>query len=714
MIPLGRRLRSNRRWVNRVIFAVTVLLTLLAFLIPFLTSQQTGSLTVGAVAPQDFQAPYSDTFESQTLTQQARQRAAQSVLPIYLPPDPSITRNQVELQQSVLHYIDLVRSDAYADTGQKISDLGAVQGVDLNQQMASGILGLSDARWQRVQQEAVNLLQGAMRNPIRESDLNSVLASLPSMVSLDLSDQETAIALTLTRPFVAPNSLYSPDQTQAAREKASAAITAVTQSYAQGESIVRSGEIITPQAMEALNHYNLIQNAPTWGYWASVLGLVALLVAAFAAYAAHRDLPFATSTPRALVSALMFLVFLYAGRALAAWQPGIAHLLPLQALAISLVPLFGLEPALVLGIPLSLLVPFALPDTSSLILFYLVVTFFGTLVLGRGRRIGNFFSAGIASGAAGSLLLAIIPLAQPAANLTPELPSILSALVGGLLAGPIALLIQNALAQPLGLTPPLQLMELLRPDHPLLRLLIQNAPGTYQHSLQVSNLAEQAAEAIGADGLLTRVGAFYHDVGKSTNPQYFIENQIPGQINPHDQDDPEASAHVIIQHVLDGLQLADRYHLPERVKDFIREHHGTRVVRYYYALALEAAGSDPSKVDAAAFRYPGPSPQSRETALLMLADSCEARSRAELPQTPEKLHELISSVFDTILQEGQLDETDITFKELSIAEETIYETLRNTYHPRIRYPEIPPSQMPAPPALGDSEARSSPSGDRQP
>jgi putative nucleotidyltransferase with HDIG domain len=245
----------------------------------------------------------------------------------------------------------------------------------------------------------------------------------------------------------------------------------------------------------------------------------------------------------------------------------------------------------------------------------------------------------------------------------------------------------------LGTITSLQLVDLTRPDHPLLRLLLREAPGTYQHSLQVANLAEQAAERIGADALLTRVGALYHDIGKTVNPVYFIENQPPGFVNPHEDLPPAESAAIIIQHVKDGLDLGRKHRLPQRILDFVSEHHGTGLTRYQYYNAIQAASGDEGRVDQAKFRYPGPRPQSRETAILMLADGSEARVRAERPTDDQKLHNIIKSVIADRIASGELDDTRLTLHDLTLIAESFTATLRGVYHPRLQYP--PRAQPPA-------------------
>jgi len=237
------------------------------------------------------------------------------------------------------------------------------------------------------------------------------------------------------------------------------------------------------------------------------------------------------------------------------------------------------------------------------------------------------------------------------------------------------------------LTTALQLIEISRPDLPLLQFFLRNAAATYQHSLQVANLAEQAAELIGADALLTRVGALFHDVGKALNPMFFIENQPHGEMNTHEDIDPVEASAAIIAHVTDGVTLAHKHKLPRRIDDFILEHHGTMVTRYQYNQALEKAGGDASKVDVEKFRYPGPRPRSRETGLLMLADGSEARARAQRPQTEDDIRKIVLATIEGAQKQGQLDNTQLTLRDLSIITDAFVTILRGAYHPRITYPK---------------------------
>jgi putative nucleotidyltransferase with HDIG domain len=333
------------------------------------------------------------------------------------------------------------------------------------------------------------------------------------------------------------------------------------------------------------------------------------------------------------------------------------------------------------------LAAYGLPNTLDLMPYYMLASLTGVLVLGSARRFWVFFRAGIAISLAGIAMILAFRLPFNQMDWVGIVTLSGAAVFNGMASASITLLLQYFLAQILGLTTPLQLLEISRPDFPLLQFFLRNAPGTYQHSLQVANLAEQAAENIGADALLTRVGALFHDIGKAVNPSFFIENQTHGSLNTHDDLDPAESSAAITQHVLDGIKLARKYRLPRRIDDFILEHHGTMLTRYQYTKAVEAMGGDESRVDASKFRYPGPSPRSRETALLMLADGTEARVRAGRPSNEEELLAIVHSAIEYAQTSGQLDNTQLTLSDLNKIAESFVTTLRGSFHPRIEYPK---------------------------
>ena len=222
---------------------------------------------------------------------------------------------------------------------------------------------------------------------------------------------------------------------------------------------------------------------------------------------------------------------------------------------------------------------------------------------------------------------------------------------------------------------------------------MMKTPGTYHHSLLVGNLAEQAAEAIGADAFLTRVGAYYHDVGKMNRPYFFVENWLEGGENPHDQLDPWSSTQIIINHVKDGLELARRHKLPRRIQDFISEHHGATLVRYFYHEAQKLAGEG-QEIDPEDFRYPGPKPQSKETAILMLADSCESATRSIHPESRSAIDEIVRKIINQRLIDGELSDSDLTLRDLEAVRQIFVRSLHGVHHPRVKYPADSSQQTP--------------------
>jgi len=676
-----------------IILIVSGLIAFFALILPQSFRQSSFPMEIGDVAAQDILAPYSLTFESEVLTEQARQEAANAVNPIYLPTDPSIGRRQVERLRTILYYLTTIRQDSYASREQKLSDIQAINEINFSEETRNRILEISASRWEEVESEATNVLEQIMRNTLREGDIYGAKRNIPSLVDFSFPEDQARIVVELVEPFVVPNSLYSEEQTQVAREEARQSVDPVIRSFIAGETLVRRGQIIREVEWEALQRYGLIQPANRTQdiIGAGILSLTAFLLIGL--YFKKQNAYEEYSVKAILLIAGTFLVFLAAARFVIFDRTVLPYIYPIAAFGLSLSVLFNFEVAAILSLILAVMTAYGMPNGFDLTIFYVIPGIIGMLALGKGRRIAAFFGAGITIGFAG---VAVILAYRLPDSLTDWIGiatlSGVSMLNGVGVAG-LTLLLQYGFSQILGKTTALQLLDHARPDHPLLQQILRNAPGSYQHSLQVANLAEQAAEAIGANGLLVRVGAIYHDCGKSKNPQFFIENQVKEEIDAHDDLDPVVSAQTIINHVIEGVELAKKYHLPDQIIDFIREHHGTMYTHYQYSQAVKEAG-DPSEVDKSLFTYPGPKPQSRETALLMLADGTEARARSEVPRDEAELRSLIDVVFEFYEKNGQLDDTNLTLKDLQVIKDSFFHTLMGTYHPRVKYPDLKKPEQP--------------------
>jgi hypothetical protein len=330
----------------------------------------------------------------------------------------------------------------------------------------------------------------------------------------------------------------------------------------------------------------------------------------------------------------------------------------------------------------------------------------GALKLRRGERLTSFAWAAGYVVVMNLLVLSAFRLGSGALSVRAAAELALAAVANGLLAMTLTLVGVYLLGSLPGMTTSLHLLELSRPTHPLLRQLLLKAPGTYHHTLVVSNMAERAAEAIGADSLLARVGAYYHDVGKTIRPYFFVENRDEG-LDPHEWLDPYASAQIIIGHVKDGIELARKYRLPRGVAAFIPEHHGTMLAPYFYREADKQAGGDPEKVDKSLFVYPGPKPQSRETAIVMLADGTEATARSKRPSSIEELEQIVGEAMQSRILAAQLDESPLTMEDLRAIQRAFADVLRGLQHPRIDYPAEGVAEKPT---LEDEDVRDLRSG----
>ncbi len=675
-----------------LILILTGIIAFGAIILPISSRPTAFELSVGSVATQDFQAPRNLTYTSDYLTEQRITSIKNSVTPVYLNIDPAISRQQIDRLRKSIDFITLVRNDSYSDLSQKINDLSNLTHTQISRDLATQLINLDEQTWVSLQREAILVLEQVFRATIRDNQVQEAKQRVPTLISFSFSEDNTKIIEKLVSPFVVPNSLFSKELTDEAINLAIEQVEPVEKSYSPGEIIIRRGQIIDNQTYEALEKFDFISpDNKQQEYFAT--GIFVLVQIFLLGLYFSRQRSNALSVKEILIISIAFIIFLLSAKFLIPNRTVLPYIFPFAGFTFAIGTLFGFEAAFVLSLSLSSMISFGSFDFQSLLPFYLIPSICGSLILGQGRRISVFFSAGLVTGVLSAGVILAIRLLDGSTDLIGMITLSGASLFNGMASASLGLLMQFFVAQILGITTAIQLLEISRPDHPLLQYILTNAPGSYQHSLQVANMAEQAAKDIGADQLLTRVGVLYHDAGKAANPSFFIENQIASDINSHDELDPYLSAATIIQHVPDGVDLAKKFRLPSRIIDFIKEHHGTLMVKYFYVKAIEANNHDSNSVDVDDFRYPGPIPQSKETALLMLADGVEAKARADKPTNREELEKIIHGVIDFCLKEGQLEDTELTMKDLNIIINSFSNTLINTYHPRIKYPELKPQPV---------------------
>ncbi len=686
--------------------------------------QQALALQVGQVAPQDILAPFSISYESEVLTRQRIQVAMNSVHDIYDPPDPSVARQQIQLARQVLDYIADVRADEFATTEMLLADLRAIDTLTLTEEAAAAILAFSPERWNEIDEQIVSVLERVMRTEIREDTLRSTKQNLPNLVSVRFREDEVALISSIVEGLIRTNTFFNEERTRQARQAAADAVTPEVRSFERGQIVVRGGSLVTEADMEALTQLGLLQR-PTDRRLQDLLGVLlvsVIILLVFILYLSrfHRRL-LADSTMLSLAAGL-FLATLLAMRLAGPDRVVQPYLVPTAAMGLMITALAGPSVAVAGTVGLAVMIGFMVDSTSALAIMTLLGGLVGVLTLTNTERFNSYFVSGLLIGLMNAAVVLVFFLDGYPTDSLGAVTLVTAGIINGLLSGVLALMGLYVISSVFNIPTSLRLLELTQPNQKLLQRLLREAPGTYQHSLQVANLAELAAERVGANAMLTRVGALYHDVGKMKAPHFFVENQVDG-INPHEGlNDPYRSARIIIDHVTEGEELARSTGLPARVRDFIREHHGTTRPMYFYQLAVDRAGGDESAVDRSRFTYPGPRPRSRETAILMLADSCESTIRARRPKNKQEIADIVRYIFDLRMAEGQLDDSDISLSDLSEIQRVFVESLQGVFHPRIAYaggPLAPPanSTQGAPDGSGagrDAATGSEPAGvDRQ-
>lgn len=646
------------------------------------------SLQVGDVAPL-ITAPADITITSDVLTEQARQSSANSVQPIYDPPDPNVAQRQTQQAQRILAFIQNVRRDTYATTEQKIADLNQITALTIDEEIARLILQFDDETWSAIEQEILNVIPLVMRNSIRADNLSTERTLLPNQVGLRFEPNEREVIVAIAEDLIRPNTFENPEETESAREAAVEAVQPVELSFVRGESIVTPGTPVGEVEYEVLQRLGLLQNSESRVPSIARALIASLLVLSVSGLYLLRFTPhLLTGTPSMLtLLGTIYLITLILTRVIGI--NGNIYLFPAAAMALLFVAISGPHIALLGSVSLGFQVGLMAQNNLEIVALITGGSIMGVLTLRRAERLNSFFMSGLALSVVNAAVITIFSLTGPTVgemDLATKL--LISVSSGALLVPAAAIAFMYVLSFVFNLPTALKLIDLAQPNKPMLHKLLRDAPGTYQHSLQVANLSTQAANAIGADAQLTNVAALYHDIGKMENPIFFTENQTPNMGNPHDAlNDPYRSADIIIGHVTLGDEMAKAARLPRRIRDFIREHHGTTQVYVFYKQAVEQAGGDESAVDLEEFTYPGPRPRSKETAIMMLADSCEAAVRSEKPESKEAIKAIVESVINGKRDQGQLDKSNLTLNDLREIKTIFVDILQGMFHPRINYKE---------------------------
>ncbi len=504
----------------------------------------------------------------------------------------------------------------------------------------------------------------------------------------DALKQESDL-LVLSRPYIKPNIIYDVARTQLFLKEREEQIIANTGLINQGDRIISEGNLIDDEKyliLESLREeYNNRQSDKVLPFQLAIGQLIYILILLITLYAFIHFFRRSVLEYVANVNLILFTVFWMVFLALTAIRinPNWLYVIPFPILPVIMRAFFDTRLALFVHIITILLVGYYAPNSFEFLFIEFIAGISAIInVTGLYKRSQLFIAAVKIIGVYIVSYLAFI-LLQESEIAVDQLYSFGYLMASGffsLLAFPLIFIYEKIFGQVSDLT----LLELADTNSPVLRELAQKAPGTFQHSMQVANLAERAALTIEANTLLVRTGALYHDIGKLYKPLFFVENQVTG-VNPHDDLAFEESAEIIINHVIEGVQLAKKRRLPELIIDFIRTHHGTTRVEYFYHQYIKSFPAEEADVER--FTYPGPKPFSKETAILMMADSVEAASRSLKEKTAENISQLVDGIIDFQMTSKQFDNADLTLREISAIKNVFKRQLANIYHARIEYPE---------------------------
>jgi hypothetical protein len=680
------------------IAAAILILVMTAILGADILPAETFQYQPGDVARSDIVASRPAAFDSVALTQAAREAAREEVPFQYTYTTDTAIAIAAEQATAFERRVDKVDTAFGAEelTAEERSSLleGAIP--DLTESARTTLAGLDAARWAAVRTQAAKVLDSTLLAELRETDVAQTRTRLAGRMAGDLNEAERMLAAELISPLIVPNSSFDQGLWDRARDAAAAAVDPVRVTVATGEIVVRTGQRLTAADIEKIRALGLGETTPVVVTFAGWFLLSTLVVATLLAWIWrfrptlwHRN------------NVLVLIGLLLAGTTLAlkitAGRAILGFFLPIAAIGMLLAILLDASVATIVVAVIAIIGGVLNGNSLEFATYTFLGGVAGIIAVRKGDRLQLFVQAALAIFLVNVVVVSVFSLLD-LRDFRGVLELWFASGVAALGSSVAAVGTFAVLGSVFGILTVFQLLELANPSQPLLRRLLVETPGTYHHSLMVGNLAERAAEAIGADPLVTRVAAYYHDIGKLANPLAFIENQAGGE-NIHDQLEPEMSAQILKQHVADGIDTAYAARLPKALIAFIPQHHGTAIMSYFYARARERAAEPygglltaqgekaAAAVEERRFRHAGPKPQTREAALIMLADGVEASVRSLAARDEPAIRAMVGRIIDERTSDGQFDECDLTLRDLERIRNAFVQQLLGMYHTRIAYPQ---------------------------
>jgi putative nucleotidyltransferase with HDIG domain len=705
----------------------------------------TYDIQLGSVAEKDILAPRA--IENAVATEQAKEEAAQHVQPVYkiislkneiliesmfeklqqINADSEVTLgDKVNIFKTVLPNLVLDHADkqlkAFTDSGQYNEPLVQETSKRIRDQQYR-IPEETYYKMPRLSKEDLTAMEPVAKEIVTRLmndqilDAQTARAKVAELVNASTLTKSTAREMVqeLVRAAVTPNKFFDQKGTDEAKGHARDNVKPVF--INKNEVLVKKGDKITEEMYQRLSGLEMLKEQSSSWPKIGLLLLVIMFSLVIFMFVKQSRLSVSHNNAQLMMLVLILLINIFGMKLFSLVQnleyPYIGFLAPAAMGAMLITILLDTNLAFIAAVLFAVMASIIF-NTDHMVpfdfrygLLTLTTSFAAIFSIQRASQRSSILKAGMIVALFGMVLVASLLLMEDHESKKNMLFALSFIVGGGLLTAVFVIGLLPFFEVAFGILSPLKLVELSNPNHPLLRKLLTETPGTYHHSVMVGNLAEAAAESIGADGLLCRVGAYYHDIGKTKRPIYFIENQTNME-NPHDKMDPALSKSIIVAHARDGVEMLKEYNLPKPIRDIAEQHHGTTLLQFFYhkARKMAEAEGDSKPVEESEYRYPGPNAQSKEAAIVGIADCVEAAVRSLRSPTLEQIDSMVRKIIKNRLDDGQFNECDLTIKQLDQIAKTLNETLLGIFHSRIEYPNDLQAQAPSQATVPERKKRS--------
>lgn len=666
------------KWIVYLIVFFTIYLILLAVIAP-----KKHNLAVGDIATVDIKAPI-DTVDETATKEKVNEAIAKAKEDKKYYLKSEVKSNAIENINKLFKKVSIENS-SNKEEKEKLSEVKKVEAFRLTDDEYYILISLSSSSVTKIQNIAIETLEAAYKNDIGENDYEAL------QKARDLANEEiTKFNLDRSLEDTLKNIVYSQIKanlfidTEKMEENAKEVQKNIQKEIIKkNQIIVKEGEPVTQRQIEILNELGLLNNDTNKSYLLSFISLgVLIIIVLFIQYgyiAKERADMFKDNKMLILISSINIITIVIS-IGINVISP---YLIPLVWSSILITILIDYKVSIVINLLNVIFIAIITGFNPSVIIVSIVSVVLGSTALKKIQQRNDIIYSSLYI----TIILSLITLTLEnilSNNLKEIFVETGFTAIGGLLSGILAVGLLPFFESVFDIVTNIKLLELSNPNQPLMKKLLMEAPGTYHHSMLVANLAEAAAESVGGNPVIARVGAYYHDIGKTKRPYFFGENQI-GKENPHDKITPNLSTLIILSHTKDGLEMAKEHSIPKVIQDIIEQHHGTTLVKYFY-YKLKNSSDRPDEVKEEDFRYPGPIPSSKESAILMFADSVEAAVRSIGEPTKGKIEEMVNNIMNDKLNSRQLINCDLTLKDIETIRKSFLKTLDGIYHHRIEYP----------------------------